>query len=435
MQGQGTDKAHDEERQHGGLSSIDFRKREYKKEATLRVDTGFDRVKASDIINAIEDDFGDDSVFACVPRGGCYEVTLCDEETAKVVAGGISIKGKSYNCRIVTDRSLVVSFLHLTPYIEDSQIIDMLHAFGVEVISNIKRHFIKDAKRKITDGTRYVRVKFPEQLKSLPYSVRFNTCDGPQPFRVIHNGQVKTCNLCFETDHVMAECPSVECRVCHGQGHIARSCPQKQRCDECKNKMSHCMCYNDRKDKPVTELSTDTSVSVEEIVNDDVTVDPFSVNMETIDGEEANHENDWSLSAPTEANKNTDKMPVATSVTEHIIADDNVQEGMNVESENERRVDKSEIADERKGENEVSSEKLEDNSNVKHGTKFRKIQGMNEERVVNLSEERKRKKAANGENGMSMKQMRKAKARAKAEARAKVEARNDSVNESECELT
>ncbi len=270
--------------EHGDNGGRGYLKRKYDKDATIRIDVGYAKINASDIISFIEDDFGVNTVFACVPRGGYYEVTLCDTESAQVLAGEWDIKGNKYNCRVVTDRSVVVSFLHLTPYIEDGQILDLLKTYNITPLSDIKRHFLKGTRGKITDGTRYVRVRFPSNIKSLPYSVRFETCDGLQPFRVIHNGQVKTCNQCFESDHVLANCPKVRCKICHQLGHIARDCSMAK-CYDCRNTRITCTCGTTTPDNMSDEESTCTPRPKVK------STDPYNVNF----GEDI-PANDWSLS-------------------------------------------------------------------------------------------------------------------------------------------
>ncbi len=43
----------------------------------------------------------------------------------------------------------------------------------------------------IANGTRYVKVKFPKEITSLPYRAQFETAEAAQYFSVIHDGQEK----------------------------------------------------------------------------------------------------------------------------------------------------------------------------------------------------------------------------------------------------
>ncbi len=59
----------------------------------------------------------------------------------------------------------------------------------------------------IADGTRYVKVKFPKEVKSLPYRAQFETAEGAQYFRVIHDRQEKLCCMCMQPGHIFRDCP------------------------------------------------------------------------------------------------------------------------------------------------------------------------------------------------------------------------------------
>ena len=383
MQGN-TEQAREENGDHVGVERIHYLHRKYEKDATIRIETGFEKVTANDIIEAIENDFGENSVYACVPRGGFFEVTLCDIDTARHVADGLEIEGTTYNSRIVSDKTVVVSFLHLTPYIEDEQIINYLENLNITVLSPIKRHFLKDSKRKVTDGTRYVRVRFPSALKSLPYSVRFDTCDGPQPFKVLHNGQVRTCNQCFETDHVVANCPFVECRICREQGHIARNCENK-RCPNCRENTKYCKC--------------DLSETDEEVDKKDE-FEGFSLNISS-----DKKENDWSLTKPVSSGN--EQMDDECGDKEE--SDKMQEESTSVNAVNETASSDIEELDKERDKSKDSpkrdrTEKTDKKRVKKRERRARLVKRMDEDTVKNLTEERKRKTMNDSGNDLENKQ-------------------------------
>ena len=96
---------------------------------------------------------------------------------------------------------------------------------------------------RVVEGTRFVKVKFTDTVKSLPYSTRFDTEMGAQYFRVIHDRQVKVCRMCIQPGHIVRECPEFRCRNCGGQGHYARECDQwEPKCKKCGKKESNCVC-------------------------------------------------------------------------------------------------------------------------------------------------------------------------------------------------
>lgn len=120
------------------------------------------------------------------------------------------------------DRVFVVSLMHLPAYLEDSIIVDKLEGWGVVPISQIKRRVYPGSA--IEDGTRFVKVKFPKEVASLPYSARFETAEGTQYFRIIHCRQVKTCRLCLSPEHIIKDCPNFTRFKCEEQGHFGRDC-------------------------------------------------------------------------------------------------------------------------------------------------------------------------------------------------------------------
>ncbi len=111
----------------------------------------------------------------------------------------------------------------------------------------------------MADGTRFIKVKFPQEVTSLPYNTRFMTEEGVQYFRVIHDNQVKTCRICASVEHERKDCPQFTCRDCLEQGHYARDCkvPRCQGCDKAKRR---CRCEMD------DEVNEDTSMEVQEVM-------------------------------------------------------------------------------------------------------------------------------------------------------------------------
>lgn len=181
---------------------MDYNKRIYSKEAMAIVDMVDQRdARAEDIIKAVNERIGGGKILAVRPRQGKeYEITLINREACNGLDEGLMIKGKLCEIQQLKTREYVVSFIHLPAYIEDSDIVDKLQNWGVTPVSDIRRRMYPGTD--IADGTRYLRVKFPKEVVSLPYSTKFDTEEGTQYFWMMYDRQVKTCRLCMNPGHV-----------------------------------------------------------------------------------------------------------------------------------------------------------------------------------------------------------------------------------------
>ncbi|XP_026111909.1 uncharacterized protein LOC113089887 [Carassius auratus] len=162
------------------------------------------------------------------------------EETCDELTEGLLIKGVNCEIKKLQNRDYVVSFMHLPVYLDDKDIFRKLEGWGVNPISKLKRRCYPGTE--IEDGTRFLKVRFPKEVASLPYSTKLETAEGPQYFRVMHSHQVKTCKLCMSPDHLLKECPEFKCHKCEERGHFARDC-NAVRCPECQKILNKCECW------------------------------------------------------------------------------------------------------------------------------------------------------------------------------------------------
>ncbi|XP_046900229.1 uncharacterized protein LOC124483727 [Hypomesus transpacificus] len=160
--------------------------------------------------------------------------------------------------------TVLVELAGLPVYITDLEILKKLLDWGVRAISPITRRMWPGTR--IVEGTRFVKVKFTDTVKSLPYSTRFDTEMGAQYFRVIHDRQVKVCRMCIQPGHIVRECPEFLCRNCGRQGHYARECDRwEPKCKECGEKESNCVCKGGEGEEEESALSIDEDSESEDV--------------------------------------------------------------------------------------------------------------------------------------------------------------------------
>jgi len=234
------------EQQNNG-KNVDFLK-----EATLVLDlTGNKDIKVEDIIKGILEKVDVDNLLAVRPRRDMeYELTLRSVEVCDGLMDGLEISGQYCEVRRLERREYIVSFLHLPAYLHDKTIEDKLKSWGVTPMTKVRRRLYPGTN--IADGTRYVKVRFPKDRTSLPYSTQFETNDGLQFFRVIHDGQVRLCRMCFQSGHFFKDCPNFTCFECGEQGHYARNC-KAEKCPDCKNVFMKCDCVTESEGENVTK--------------------------------------------------------------------------------------------------------------------------------------------------------------------------------------
>lgn len=152
------------------------------------------------------------------------EITMNHTKGKERLIDGFKIKNCQILARDLNNDELVVSFMNLPVYITDEDIHEKLNGWGVKATTPIKRR--RWPGTEIADGTRFCKVKFFDTVQSLPYSTKFETLEGAEYFRVIHNRPVKVCRICIQPGHVLRDCPEFTCYKCDKQGHYARECKE-----------------------------------------------------------------------------------------------------------------------------------------------------------------------------------------------------------------
>uniref|UniRef100_A0A8C5GE18 CCHC-type domain-containing protein n=1 Tax=Gouania willdenowi TaxID=441366 RepID=A0A8C5GE18_GOUWI len=178
-----------------------------------------------------------------------FEVTMANEEATRKLLDGFRIGEVRVHARELCSKEMVVSFLGMPAYITDEVILAKLIGWGVAAVSDVKRRMWPGTQ--IADGTRFVRVRFTDAVQSLPYSTKFDTANGPEYVRVIHNKQIRVCRGCLQPGHIFRECPDFMCHKCGAQGHFAREfwgVTGGIKCVLCFNTMNKCMCTVSREE-------------------------------------------------------------------------------------------------------------------------------------------------------------------------------------------
>lgn len=210
---------------------------EFRKDCSILIDVGDNkRIKAREVLIESVRQIGNDGIMGVVPRSGnMYEVTVKNKADLDLLEEGLWLQDRECPARRMVQDSFVASMMYLPTYIEDQEIKSRLNVIGVDILSPIKRRYIEWDNIKVADGTRFCKVRLAEGRKSLPFTMKFSDGESEGYYRVIHDGQCKTCSICGSNDHLKKECPKYVCYRCGTQGHIKRFCAAE--------KCPHCLCY------------------------------------------------------------------------------------------------------------------------------------------------------------------------------------------------
>ncbi|ESO87492.1 hypothetical protein LOTGIDRAFT_145975, partial [Lottia gigantea] len=232
--------------------------RHYNKECTVifRV-KDVKKLDINKLIDAVEERIGLGNCYGCVPRNpDIIEVTVDCVNNAIIISDGVEVDSDFLSGEILYSRYMVVSILNLPTYIEDDVIVQKLENF-VEVSGPVRRRYYNKFKG-CTDGTRYVRCKFPSNITSLPWAFSFETVEGARSFRLIHDNQRKVCRQCLSEDHIFSKCPDTQCRRCRLYGHISADCTA-QKCELCRRYNCNCNRHISEEDGRIDENHKDTN--------------------------------------------------------------------------------------------------------------------------------------------------------------------------------
>ncbi|CAG2240140.1 unnamed protein product [Mytilus edulis] len=249
----------------------------YRKECTVRIDNIPNwKYSATKVIEILENLCGENTILAVVPSENklSYEVTTDDEDTAIRMTNGVEIGEDKFNCIFQFNDVVVVSIMHLPAYMDDEEILQPLINKGCEIKSDLFRHV--HPRTQVADGTRYVHVKFPPGMVSLPWSMKFETGLGPKFFelfiiikghcvisvdpRITNTDNVRSL---FKDDGICPYCRGKPC-VCY--------------CAECKQHYNDCSCGV----QGTTCSEIDSNEQVDEIIQIDENENEMEGNDEAL---------------------------------------------------------------------------------------------------------------------------------------------------------
>lgn len=244
---------------------------EFKLENTVIVNVEGSEISIDELLDSIEDLCGNETVMGCVPcEGNVFEVTMINKDCSELLIPSLKIGDIEVSASSMSDTSTFVSIVHLPTYVTDDELSDKMKSFNIQIVSPIYRryHKRKRSKRRIANGTRYFRVKFPEGIKSLPWSLAFKVRGTTRYFMTVHENQSKVCFKCCSDNHLARDCNLITCYTCFLTGHISVNCPKKW-CSDCGKKKTDCGCEsdadgNDSDSVTISEYEDDSELEEEE---------------------------------------------------------------------------------------------------------------------------------------------------------------------------
>ena len=87
-----------------------------------------------------------------------------------------------------------------------------------------------------------MKVKYSSNIESLAYSVKCQTVECDEYFRVLPDNQMKVCYNCMSDKHFIREWPNIVCHFRKEKGHYVLDCPKTCLCDRRGSKEEECMC-------------------------------------------------------------------------------------------------------------------------------------------------------------------------------------------------
>ena len=173
-------------------------------------------VTPEDVYNAVEYELDAVETIKCIAEIGnkWFNVTFDNGTDCQTIAAhGILLQNTLIQCERTNVANSVVVYVKCPYEMSDQVVTNTLSFYGT--VANIRRQF-HDFDRSVETGVRSFMIK--SLKKPIPSFLRVGGFTLPVRYR----GQVKTCKICEQTDHLAYDCPARgRCFVCGSHEHRA----------------------------------------------------------------------------------------------------------------------------------------------------------------------------------------------------------------------
>lgn len=251
-------------------------RREYKIENTVSINLQGKTITLDELVESVERICGIGTLLACVENNkDVYDLTLVNQECKEMIIDGLQINDQTVNIDTPYDDSLCIAILRLPAFISDDEIAAKLGKYNINIVTPVKRQFHSRLHSKVANGTRHFRIKLPQGVSSLPWSLPFDIRGERKYYKVKHDNQKDVCYKCLSDEHLARKCPDNVCYSCNEKGHISVDCPNKY-CPSCERHTSKCICKS----------GDSTTESEVEDTDNESSSDTHSDEKDNSDGEE-----------------------------------------------------------------------------------------------------------------------------------------------------
>ena len=164
--------------------------------------------KTMEVIDAVTSSGYDDVLSVQISVKKCILTFLSRENAEAIVEHGMDLGGVSYSLCLVSESRIELKIVDAPIWVPDEDILAEISIFGTRH-GSVRHAFVRiPPGTRIATGVRYMRFRL-HQNRHIPSYLRTKAGVGKSPvaFRVMYEGQVRTCRHCNLTGHLAADCP------------------------------------------------------------------------------------------------------------------------------------------------------------------------------------------------------------------------------------